>query len=138
MCVGFCGFLLESLVTSVCAGTSYFVDPAHLPLQHAYCRACKRCLSSPLSAATSKFNLQEPFARCQRTSDGPGEVSQVPEHHVPADDESHCGGPHHVLQQHPYSTGYDGVSCEDITNLRLGPPAGLPDVTSEPLVGVDY
>jgi hypothetical protein len=55
MCVGFCGFLLESLVTSVCAGTSYFVNPAYLPHQHPYRYCCKRCLSSPLSAKTSKL-----------------------------------------------------------------------------------
>jgi hypothetical protein len=76
MCVGFCGFLLEGLVTSARAGTSYFVNPAYLPHQHPYRCSCKRGPSSPLSATASKLDPHEPFARRQHPSDGPGERCQ--------------------------------------------------------------
>lgn len=44
MCVGFCGFVLESLVTSVCAGTSYFVE-AGSPAIPARVSLCLQALS---------------------------------------------------------------------------------------------
>jgi hypothetical protein len=127
--------VLWSLVISVCAGTSFFGDPAYLP-QHAY-RACKRCLSSPLSATTSKSEYQKPFARCQQPSDELGESVASAKTSRPCRQWVPLWRSHHVLQHHPYPTGYDGAFYVDITNLRLGPPAGRLGVIPEPLVGAD-